>query len=247
MRRFAPWPPTIACRVPERVAASSRPASSSAHLSPDWQERLGDVFNRPYMRNLRSFLKKRRDEGKVTYPPARLVFNALNLTPFDRVTLVVLGQDPYHNPDQAHGLCFSVPRGVQMPPSLQNIFKELEADLGIKRTETDLSDWAEQGVLLLNSVLTVEAHKAASHAGKGWEQFTDLIINMLAREHDNLAFILWGAYAKKKAQHVDRKRHFVLESPHPSPLSAEKGFFGSQPFSRVNAFLQVMGKSPINW
>ena len=225
----------------------SQSTSTSSNLNPEWQRRLGDIFNWSYMKELRSFLMQKKKEGSITYPPAKLVFNALNLAPFDKVKLVILGQDPYHNPNQAHGLCFSVPQGVQAPPSLLNIFKELETDLGIKRTKTDLSDWADQGVLLLNSVLTVEAHKAASHAGKGWEQFTDFIIDMLAREHNNLAFVLWGAYARKKAQYVDKKKHFVLESAHPSPLSADGGFFGSQPFSKVNAFLHTVGKNPISW
>lgn len=239
MRRYARWLLTIVSKGAE--------GSSSSNLHPGWQRRLDNVFKQPYMRKLRAFLVAEKRKGKTIYPPSKLTFNALNLTPFDKVKLIILGQDPYHNPGQAHGLCFSVPEKVEKPPSLRNIFKELAADVGVDRTRTDLSDWGEQGVLLLNSVLTVEAHKAASHANQGWEQFTGFIINLLAREHNDLAFILWGSYAKRKAEHIDRRKHFVVESAHPSPLSAEKGFFGSRPFSQVNAFFQAVGKEPIAW
>jgi len=223
------------------------PKSSSSNLDPIWRQRLDIAFKQPYMKKLRAFLVDQKKQGKTIYPPSKLVFNAFNLTPFDRVKLVILGQDPYHNPNQAHGLCFSVPEGVESPPSLQNIFKELKEDVGVQRTKTDLSDWAQQGVLLLNSVLTVETHRAASHARQGWEEFTDFVIHLLARDRRDLAFILWGSYARKKAEHLDRQKHFIVESAHPSPLSADKGFFGSRPFSQVNAFLQAVGKEPIAW
>lgn len=238
MKRYAQWLPTIVPKTPK---------SSSSNLDPVWRQRLEIAFKQPYMKNLRAFLVAEKKQGKTVYPPSKLVFNAFNLTPFDKVKLVILGQDPYHNPGQAHGLCFSVPEEVEAPPSLINIFKELKEDVGVQRTKADLSDWAEQGVLLLNSVLTVEMQKAASHAKHGWEEFTDYVIHMLARERKDLAFILWGSYAKKKAEHLDRQKHFVIESAHPSPLSADKGFFGSRPFSQVNAFLQAVGKEPIAW
>ena len=223
------------------------PRSSSSNLNPSWRQRLESEFKQPNMKKLRAFLVEQKRQGKTVYPPSKLVFNAFNLTSFDKVKVVILGQDPYHNPGQAHGLCFSVPEGVEAPPSLQNIFKELKEDVGVERTKSDLSDWAEQGVLLLNSVLTVEMGRAASHARRGWEEFTDSVIYMLALERKDLAFILWGSYARKKAEHLDKQKHFIVESAHPSPLSADKGFFGSRPFSQVNAFLQAVGKEPIVW
>ncbi len=223
------------------------PRSSSSNLNPSWRQRLESEFKQPNMKKLRAFLVEQKRQGKTVYPPSKLVFNAFNLTSFDKVKVVILGQDPYHNPGQAHGLCFSVPEGVEAPPSLQNIFKELKEDVGVERTKSDLSDWAEQGVLLLNSVLTVEMRRAASHARRGWEEFTDSVIYMLALERKDLAFILWGSYARKKAEHLDKQKHFIVESAHPSPLSADKGFFGSRPFSQVNAFLQAVGKEPIVW
>lgn len=226
---------------------SAQTAARSINLNPHWLESLSSVFEQPNMQKLRHFLIQEKQAGKIIYPPTPLTFNALNLTPLDKVRVVIIGQDPYHEPGQAHGLCFSVPEKVAAPPSLQNIFRELKDDLGINRTSSDLSDWAEQGVLLLNSVLTVEAHKAASHAKQGWEEFTDRIIEVLARERKSLAFILWGKYASNKAHHVDKRKHFVIESAHPSPLAAARGFFGSRPFSQVNAFLLTVGEKPINW
>ncbi len=190
-----------------------------------------------------------RNTGQYTiYPPAGLIFNAFDLCPFDRVKAVIIGQDPYHGPGQAHGLCFSVRDGVEFPPSLINIFKEIESDLGYKPLPAgNLERWASQGVLLLNATLTVREHMAGSHQGKGWEQFTDAVIRILNREKSNLVFFLWGAYAQKKGESIDREKHLVLESVHPSPLSASRGFFGNRHFSRCNAYLAEKGIEPINW
>lgn len=200
------------------------------------------------MRELREFLLIRKREGAVIYPPGGKIFNALNSTPFDSVRVVILGQDPYHGPGQAHGLSFSVPLGVPTPPSLLNIFKEIEDDLGLPAPDHGyLRHWAEQGVLLLNSVLTVERGRAGAHQGKGWERFTDHVIRVLNAERDGLVFLLWGNYALKKGSVIDRRRHQVLTAPHPSPLSARRGFFGCAHFSKANQWLEAHGQTPIDW
>lgn len=217
-------------------------------LDPSWQAVLKDEFSKPYMQELRKFLLQEKQAGKQIYPPGNLIFNALNSTPLDKVSVVILGQDPYHNPGQAHGLCFSVLPGVDPPPSLLNIYKELQRDCGFTPPQHGhLQSWAEQGVLLLNTVLTVERFKAASHQGKGWEQFTDRIVSVLNEKCEHLVFLLWGSHAQKKGQHISRTRHLVLESPHPSPLSAHRGFLGNSHFSRTNAYLQQQGRPGINW
>ena len=217
-------------------------------LQPGWKNCLQDEFHQPYMQELRSFLLQRKKQGAVIYPPGALIFNALDSTPFEQVKVVILGQDPYHGPRQAHGLCFSVQDGVQTPPSLVNIFKEIESDLGVPCTSNgNLQHWAEQGVLLLNAVLTVEQGQAGSHQGKGWERFTDRIVAELNQHRNNLVFLLWGSYAAKKGDAIDRSRHLVLKAPHPSPLSAHRGFFGCRHFSRANSYLQEHGLEPIHW
>ena len=222
--------------------------TSTIKLEPSWKAVLEDVFATPNMQALKKFLQAEKAAEKIIYPRGSLIFNALNSTPFDQVKVVILGQDPYHGPGQAHGLCFSVPEGVAPPPSLVNIFKEIEQDLGIKLPKHGcLQSWAAQGVLLLNSVLTVEQHKAASHKGRGWEQFTDTIISNLNQQRENLVFLLWGSYAQQKGKFIDRERHLVLTSPHPSPLSAHRGFFGNRHFSKTNAYLQQNGIEPISW
>jgi uracil-DNA glycosylase len=217
-------------------------------LNQSWLTRLQGEFDAPYMQDLKRFLETERTAGKTVYPKGSEWFSALDQTPFDDVRVVILGQDPYHGEGQAHGLCFSVREGVRPPPSLLNIYKEMKSDLGLEPPKHgDLSSWAKQGVLLLNSVLTVEAGRAASHQGKGWEQFTDRIIRQLNDEKQNLVFILWGSYAQKKAAFVDRNKHMVITSAHPSPLSAHNGFFGSKPFSRCNEYLLAHGLEPIDW
>lgn len=220
----------------------------SVTLEPSWLERLAPEFREPYMRDLRAFLLERKRGGATVYPPGRLIFNALDSTPFDRVRVVILGQDPYHGPRQAHGLCFSVLPGVNPPPSLVNIFKELEADLGLEPPPHGcLQAWAERGVLLLNAVLTVEQGQAGAHQGKGWETFTDQVVRLLNAERDGLVFLLWGGYALKKGAVIDRRRHCVLTAPHPSPLSAHRGFFGCRHFSQANAYLEGRGEAPVDW
>jgi uracil-DNA glycosylase len=222
--------------------------SSRIQLEESWKDLLLDEFRLSYMQSLRQFLAEQKARGAVIYPPGPLIFNALNSTPFERVKVVILGQDPYHGPGQAHGLCFSVNPGVPPPPSLQNIFKELQADLGVRRPGHGcLTSWAEQGVLLLNAVLTVEAGKAASHEGKGWERFTDAVVGKLNALKQNLVFLLWGSYAQKKGAIIDPRRHLVLTAPHPSPLSANRGFFGCRHFSRANQYLRETGQPPIDW
>ena len=217
-------------------------------LDPSWQALLQDEFGLDYMQQLRAFLQQEKQAGKQIYPPGPLIFNALNSTPFDKVRVVILGQDPYHNPGQAHGLCFSVLPGVAPPPSLLNIYKELQRDVGfVPPAHGYLQSWAEQGVLLLNAVLTVERSKAASHQGKGWERFTDRIVGLLNEHKEGLVFLLWGSYAQKKGQYISRQRHLVLESAHPSPLSAHRGFLGNGHFSKTNSWLQQHGKAPIEW
>lgn len=200
------------------------------------------------MRALADFLRAEKQAGKTIYPPSREIFAALNTTPFEQVKVVILGQDPYHGPGQAHGLCFSVRPDVPLPPSLVNIFAEIERDLGLPRSDHGcLLSWARQGVLLLNAVLTVQHAQAASHQGKGWEGFTDAVIDHLNRERDGLVFMLWGSYAQAKGKLIDGRRHLVLKAPHPSPLSAHRGFMGCNHFSRANAYLIEHGKSPIGW
>jgi uracil-DNA glycosylase len=217
-------------------------------LHPTWLERLGDEFAQPYMGELRNFLVAQREAGKRIFPKGSEWFRALDLTPLDQVRVVILGQDPYHGPGQAHGLCFSVPNGVRPPPSLVNIYKELESDLGIKPAQHGfLEHWAKQGVLLLNSVLTVEMGQAASHRDRGWERFTDAIIAEVNARTEPTVFMLWGSYAQKKAAFVDTSRHLVLKAPHPSPLSAHSGFFGCGHFSKANAFLESKGLQPVDW
>lgn len=217
-------------------------------LEDSWKKRLEDEFSQDYMARLRNFLLQRKRNGAVIYPPGGQIFNALNSTPFDEVKVVILGQDPYHGRGQAHGLCFSVQDGVDIPPSLTNIYKELESDLGVARPATgNLQYWADQGVLLLNAVLTVEHGQAGSHQGKGWERFTDRGVSELNSGREDLVFLLWGGYAKKKGSVIDRSRHLVLTAPHPSPLSAHRGFLGCRHFSTANQWLERHNKSPIKW
>lgn len=227
---------------------SIEPQRIEPQLEQSWKQHLKDQFSLGYMKDLRAFLKNEMDHGKKIFPKTNEWFAAFEQTPFAKVKVVILGQDPYHGLGQAHGLCFSVRSGVRPPPSLLNIFKEMKTDLGIpKATHGNLTNWANQGVLLLNSVLTVEEGSAASHQKKGWETFTDRAIAVLNEERSNIAFLLWGAYAQKKGALIDRKKHFVLESPHPSPLSASRGFLGSRPFSQINSYLQQNGIDPIDW
>lgn len=222
--------------------------SGEIRLEESWRQPLADEFSSPYMAELRAFLMAERAAGKRIYPRAANWFRAMDLTPLDKVRVVILGQDPYHGPGQAHGLCFSVQPGVKIPPSLVNIYKELQGDLGISPARHGfLESWAQQGVLLLNSVLTVEEANAASHAGRGWERFTDAVIRQVAARAEPTVFILWGSYAQKKAAFVDGGRHLVLKSVHPSPLSAHGGFFGSKPFSKANAFLEANGRGTVEW
>ena len=227
-----------------------------SQLHQSWQAVIGDEFNKPYMQALRTFLSQEKAAGKTIYPPSPLIFNAFNHTPFDAVRVVIIGQDPYHGENkgqaQAHGLSFSVPLGLDLPPSLQNIFKEIAADLNIKMSPRvnqsgDLTPWANQGVLLLNATLTVEQAKAGSHQNKGWEQFTDVAIAALNAQRENLVFVLWGSYAQKKGDVIDSKKHLVLKSVHPSPLSAHRGFFGHHQFSTINKYLINLGQTPIDW
>jgi len=217
-------------------------------LEPSWKERIGPYLDRPDMLALSHFLREEKAAGKAIFPPGPEIFNAFAHTPFDRVRVVILGQDPYHGPGQAHGLSFSVRPGVRVPPSLQNMFKEIEDSLGIPRPDHGcLTPWADQGVLLLNAVLTVEAGQAASHQGKGWEGFTDAAIDALNREREGLVFLLWGSHAQKKGQLIDGKRHLILRSVHPSPLSAHRGFMGCGHFAKTNAYLASRGEAPIDW
>ncbi len=223
-------------------------AQSTPKLEFTWLENLHGEFDLEYMKNLKKFLLAEKKSGKTIFPKGDEYFAALNHTPFDKVKVVILGQDPYHGPGQAHGLSFSVRKGVPPPPSLVNIYKELQSDLNLPRpSHGDLTSWADQGVLLLNSVLTVESGLAASHQKRGWELFTDKVIQELSEKREQLVFILWGSYAQKKGAVIDRKKHLVIESPHPSPLSSHRGFFGSKPFSQVNAYLEKNGITPIHW
>src|SRR5687767_14721980 len=222
--------------------------SDRIRLEPSWKAHLAPLFETEGMRGLREFLRETRRAGRVIHPPGPQIFAALDATPFDAVKVVILGQDPYHGPNQAHGLCFSVAPGVPPPPSLVNIFAELERDLGIPRPDHGcLTPWARQGVLLLNAVLTVEQGIAGSHQGKGWEAFTDAVVARLAAEREHLVFMLWGSHAQAKGARIDTRRHLVLKAPHPSPLSAHRGFIGCGHFSRANAWLAAHGMTPIDW
>ena len=217
-------------------------------LEPSWKERIGAYLERPEMQALSAFLRNEKQHGKVIFPPGPEIFAAFEHTPFEQVRVVILGQDPYHGPGQAHGLCFSVRPGVPPPPSLQNIFKEIQRDLGIAPPDHGcLTPWADRGVLLLNAVLTVEQSQAASHQGKGWEGFTDAAIDALNREREGLVFLLWGSYAQRKGQLIDSSRHCILRSVHPSPLSAHRGFLGCGHFSAANRYLEEHGQAPIDW
>ena len=223
-------------------------AAGDVKIGESWKAPLAAEFSDPYMADLKRFLLEQKQEGRRIFPKGAEYFRALDLTPLDEVRVVILGQDPYHGEGQAHGLCFSVQPGVRIPPSLVNIYKEMQEDLGIAPARHGfLEHWAKQGVLLLNSVLTVEMGRAASHQGRGWERFTDAVIRAVNEQEKPVVFILWGSYAQKKAAFVDRSRHLVLRSPHPSPLSAHNGFFGSRPFSKANAFLVEHGRKPIDW
>lgn len=222
-------------------------ASTTPDIGEGWSERMASAFGTSSFAVLKAFLVEERTRYTV-FPKGKDIFNAFRLTPFDHVSVVILGQDPYHGPGQAHGLCFSVPDGVPHPPSLENIFKELERDFGRPRPASgDLSHWAAQGVLLLNATLTVRAHSAGSHQNKGWEQFTDTAIRALATEREGIVFFLWGRYAQNKEVLIDTDRHYVLKAPHPSPLSAHRGFIGCGHFSTANSILQAQGKTPIAW
>lgn len=217
-------------------------------IEATWKEKLANEFEKPYFKTLIEFVRSEYQDC-IVYPPPKYIFNAFNTTPFDQVKVVILGQDPYHGAGQANGLSFAVSSDQRLPPSLQNIYKELETDLGIKRRTTgDLSDWAKQGVLLLNATLTVRAKTPGSHQNKGWEAFTDAVIKILSEEKEHLVFILWGNYAQKKGQVINQsKGHLIIASPHPSPFSAHTGFFGSSPFSQTNTYLMLQGKTPIAW
>lgn len=222
-------------------------SSKPVRIEESWQRRLAGEFEKDYFTGLREFVRTEYANGPV-YPPAGQMFRAFDACPFDAVKVVILGQDPYHGPGQANGLCFAVAQGVQPPPSLKNIFKEIEADLGHPVShDTDLERWARQGVLLLNATLTVRAQQAGSHQNRGWEAFTDAAIDALAREREGIAFLLWGAFARRKGARIDRKRHLVLECAHPSPLSASNGFFGCRHFSKGNAYLASQGKASVEW
>ncbi|CCU72923.1 uracil-DNA glycosylase [Thalassolituus oleivorans] len=224
------------------------PDFQQSPLDPSWQRVLGAEFDKPYMQNLAAFLATEKAAGKVIFPPEPLVFNAFNHTPFEQVRVVIIGQDPYHGEGQAHGLSFSVPEGIKPPPSLVNIFKEIESDLGVAMSGLgDLTPWANQGVLLLNAMLTVEQANAGSHQKKGWEAFTDAAIAALNAEREGLVFLLWGGYAQKKCKAIDQTKHLVLQSAHPSPLSVYRGFYGSKPFSQINQYLTARGQTPIQW
>lgn len=220
---------------------------SDVRLHPSWKSVLSDQFEMPYFKSLITFVK---DEyaNKTIYPPGGLLFSALDHTPFENVKVVILGQDPYHGPGQANGLCFSVKEEVVMPPSLKNIFAEIENDLGIPLPENgNLERWADQGVLLLNATLTVRAHEAGSHQKRGWEEFTDAIIRAVSEQRENVVFLLWGSYAQKKGSIIDGKKHLILSAPHPSPLSSYRGFFGCKHFSKTNTYLKARGKNEIVW
>ena len=222
--------------------------TSQIQLEPSWKSRIGEWLLRPEMRELSAFLRQRKAAGAHVFPPGPQIFAAFDATPFEQVKVVVLGQDPYHGYGQAHGLCFSVMPDVPVPPSLLNIYKEIEADLGIPRPDHGcLLPWAEQGVLLLNAVLTVEEGKAGAHQGRGWEGFTDHVVDVLNREREGVVFLLWGSYAQQKGKVIDTRRHRVLKAPHPSPLSAHRGFLGCRHFSQANDYLARRGQGGIDW
>ena len=229
--------------------AEAAPAGDrSVRLEPTWLAHLGAEFEQSYMAELRAFLQAEKRAGKRVFPPGNEIFNAFEHTPFDRVKVVILGQDPYHGVGQAHGLCFSVRPGVQVPPSLQNIFKEIHEELGVPAPHHGhLTAWADRGVLLLNSVLSVECARAASHQGRGWETFTDRVIDVINREREGVVFMLWGSYAQRKGSIIDARRHCVLKAPHPSPLSAHRGFFGCGHFRAANEYLLARGEDAIDW
>ena len=230
------------------LAMTAQSTQSDIKLHPSWLDPLRAEFEQPYMAELKRFLSQEREKGRTIFPRAANWFRALDLTPLDKVRVVILGQDPYHGPGQAHGLCFSVMPGVRPPPSLVNIFKEMQSDLGIRPSRHGfLEHWADQGVLLLNSVLTVEMGQAASHRERGWERFTDAVVQLVNAREAPVVFLLWGSYAQKKAAFVDTSRHLVLKAAHPSPLSAHNGFFGCRHFSKANAFLKERGLPPIDW
>lgn len=217
-------------------------------IEQSWKDVLSGEFEKEYFRKLTDFVRGEYKSGKIIYPKPQNIFNAFNLCPLSDVKVVIIGQDPYHEPGQAHGLCFSVENGIDLPPSLVNIYKEIESDIGHKsKTNGDLSDWARQGVLLLNSTLTVQAHLAASHSGKGWETFTDAVIRAVSENRKNVVYLLWGSFAQKKAEFVNSEQNLILKSAHPSPLSAYRGFFGNHHFSKTNEYLIANGKTPIDW
>ncbi len=219
----------------------------NVRIEPTWKARLSEEFGKPYFQQLTTFVRNEYSKYKI-YPPGKDIFRAFDRCPVDKVKVVIIGQDPYHGPNQANGLCFSVSEGIQMPPSLINIFKEIKNDLGKEIPHNgSLDRWADQGVLLLNATLTVRANQAGSHQNKGWETFTDAAIKTLAEENENLVFMLWGSYAQKKGEFIDNSRHCVLRSVHPSPLSANRGFFGNKHFSKANAYLRSKGKKEIDW
>ena len=222
--------------------------NSAIKLDKGWLDILAQEFDQPYMAKLKAFLKQEKEAGNVVYPKGDEIFNALNTTSFENVRVVIIGQDPYHGEGQAHGLAFSVREGVALPPSLINIYKEIEAEFGEKMLRVgDLTGWARQGVLLLNATLTVRRANAGSHQKKGWEDFTDAVIRAVNEKHDHVVFMLWGSYAQKKGAFIDRKKHLVLEAPHPSPLSAHRGFFGCGHFKKANAYLEKHGRKAIDW
>lgn len=222
--------------------------ASAVKLEQDWLDILQSEFDQPYMKALKLFLQQEKERGKTVYPKGRDIFNAFNTTRIKDVRVVILGQDPYHGPGQAHGLSFSVPQDMPLPPSLQNIYKEIEAEYGYAMPRKgDLTGWAKQGVLLLNATLTVEAHQAGSHQKKGWEDFTDAVIRAVNDRCDHVVFMLWGSYAQKKGAFIDRSKHMVLQSPHPSPLSAHRGFLGNGHFKKANEYLEKNGRTPVDW
>ncbi len=221
---------------------------SNVSIHPSWKAALADEFTKPYFRMLTDFIKQEKAGGKTIYPPGPLIFNAYDSTPLEDVKVVILGQDPYHNPGQAMGLSFSVPRGMRIPPSLRNIYQELNTSLGITpAAHGDLTSWARQGVFLLNAMLTVERNQPGSHQRSGWQFFTDASIKVISEQRENVVFLLWGAFARKKKVLIDPDKHLILESAHPSPFSADRGFFGNEHFSLANAYLVKHGKEPINW
>ena len=221
---------------------------SAIKLDPGWRAEIGSEFEKPYMGRLKEFLLEQKEAGHIVYPKGAEIFNALNTTPFEAVKVVIIGQDPYHGEGQAHGLAFSVPKGVSVPPSLKNIYKEIDAEFGAsKHPHGDLTSWAQQGVLLLNATLTVRQAQAGSHQNKGWEEFTDAVIRAVNDHHEHVVFMLWGSYAQKKGAFIDRKKHLVLQAPHPSPLSAHRGFLGCGHFRKANEYLEKHGQKPIRW